>query len=832
MLPGLPRAAFASFIIVQAIVWSHSRYGSHPRSASSLVLQRAGHLAKRSSELPLLGVNGDSEEDECAPLSYPTEEQCAHVQESCPRSETFLNIPYIQQYFCTPPQTQPFVFAGLIVWLIFLFSTLGISASDFFCPNLASIADMLGLDESVAGVTFLAFGNGSPDVFSTFSAMRADSGSLAVGELLGAASFIVSVVVGSLCIIKPFNVDKKPFLRDVGFFTVAVALLIGILWDGEIHAWEAATLIALYFLYVCVVTIGTWWDKRQLRKKELAAIVRGEYADEEIPEPQLLEPYRDDPQPRQSLELPSPSPRIRAHSSPAVPSHLGVDVHDLPPPRERGSRTPSPSPRLSAMPSFSLVGALEFRQVVTSLQHQSSGSSLDVFESPVTPFAGGHYHTRHTAPRIPNRRRISNRSLGSMHDPEANLEDPWDAALGQGMQLSQTRSPAQPPAPLPGNGAAGDTTGANMSAPAVFVQPDDESLHTPGVPRIATTPASPTSEMSLDDEHRPYVPPTRRQRVLHAIRHTVHVLFPTLHNLRSKSVLGMLASVLAAPAVLALTVTLPVHVTPRHNSATSEKHEHEFVEGDSEDRLLDFEEDGVERVLTAEDEVETEMHELKFNKWLMASQCILGPLFCVAVLCAGAEQVIWLFIAALVTGLSAAGLVIAFANRGNDPAAQMARCFMGFFVAVVWIMAIADEVVNVLKTFGFIFGLSDAIVGLTIFAVGNSLADFVANISVAAFAPAMGFAACFGGPMLNILLGVGVSGSYIIHTTGQPYTMHFSTTLFVSTVGLLSLLTATMIFVPWNGYHLPKAWGVFLVICYVIIMVVNVVTEIHKDKLL
>jgi hypothetical protein len=35
------------------------------------------------------------------------------------------------------------------------------------------------------------------------------------------------------------------------------------------------------------------------------------------------------------------------------------------------------------------------------------------------------------------------------------------------------------------------------------------------------------------------------------------------------------------------------------------------------------------------------------------------------------------------------------------------------------------------QTFGLIFGLSDAIIGLTIFAVGNSLADLVANMSVA-----------------------------------------------------------------------------------------------------
>lgn len=43
-------------------------------------------------------------------------------------------------------------------------------------------------------MTFLAFSNGSPDVFSTFSALKSNAGSLAIGELIGAASFIVSVV--------------------------------------------------------------------------------------------------------------------------------------------------------------------------------------------------------------------------------------------------------------------------------------------------------------------------------------------------------------------------------------------------------------------------------------------------------------------------------------------------------------------------------------------------------------------------------------------------------------------------------------------------------------
>jgi len=118
----------------------------------------------------------------------------------------------------------------------------------------------------------------------------------------------------------------------------------------------------------------------------------------------------------------------------------------------------------------------------------------------------------------------------------------------------------------------------------------------------------------------------------------------------------------------------------------------------------------------------------------------------------GTDHVAWLLVATAIAGIASAILVLVFSTEGAHPTLRILRCSMGFFVAIVWIMAIADEVVGVLKVsrphwqissrvcvltpwvyqaFGFIFGLSDAIIGVTIFAVGNSLADFVANISVA-----------------------------------------------------------------------------------------------------
>ncbi|KAH9928311.1 Sodium/calcium exchanger protein-domain-containing protein [Fomitopsis serialis] len=650
----------------------------------------------------------------------------------------------------------------------------------------------------MAGVTFLAFGNGSPDVFATFSAMKANSGGLAIGELLGAATFVVSCVAGSLCIIKPFRVLPYRFFRDVGFFTVAVAILLVVLWDSELEAWEAAALISLYLLYVVVVVGGSFWEKRMERRRRYEELMRDEFREEvTVPTPYHDdEPYRDDPftalAPSSTLEVPTPYTRTRAVSHPGPP-RLGLETELPPRPRTR-SPSPHSSPHLSAMPSFSLVGALEFRRIVSSLQQEAAGSSLSVFDTP-SPYPGGHYH-----------RHGGSRSRSRSHTPRLEIRDPWDAALG--VPLDE-RSP-----------------------PLIVAPPPESAEEMPPIPTISHTPASPVvSETDTDVQSEQFTQSSRRHSIKRVLGHAFHLIFPTLHGFRAKPFLGKVAAILAAPAVMVLTLTLPVVVTAYDDVGRErEKHHERSVLDINDSRLVDFEEEGVERALIAEEEVAEEMHELKYNKWLMAVQCTLGPLFAAAILFDGTKHEPWLLLATGVAGFTIGILVLVFSDKGSHPTALLARCIMGFMVAVVWIMAIADEVVEVLTTFGFIFGLSDAIIGLTIFAVGNSLADLVANMSVAVFAPIMGFSACFGGPMLNILLGIGISGSYIIRQTAEPYYLHFSTTLVVTGCGLLALLLATLVFVPLNGFFLPRGWGITLIVAYTVIMITNVVVEIKSKS--
>ncbi|KAG6329041.1 hypothetical protein ID866_10048 [Astraeus odoratus] len=350
------------------------------------------------------------------------------------------------------------------------------------------------------------------------------------------------------------------------------------------------------------------------------------------------------------------------------------------------------------------------------------------FDSPMTPYAGGH---------------SGSRTLPSFTGPEPEV-DPWDAALGV---------PPERPAPP-------DLLDDGIALRSPF------SPQT--IPSISHTLASPDGSNASTDVER-----------------TCCILFPSLHRFRLKGFLGKIASLFAAPAVMVLTLMLPVVVMPYGSDVNQEEKRKQHYHAGYDTPLVDLEEVVVERTLMAEEAIREDLYEMKYNKCLMPAQCVLGPLFCV------------LF---TIGGMAIGLLVVVFSDEKAYPTAQMARCSIGFLVAIVWIMAIADEV-NVLQTFDFIF-------------------DLVANRTVTSFAPIMGFSIYFGGPLVDILLGVGMSGSYIISTSGHACSLQFTPTLMSSTLGLV-LLLATLVVVPLNGYFLSRRH-----IPHVLLMVVNLVVEL------
>jgi hypothetical protein len=93
-------------------------------------------------------------------------EACSIAQESCKPPNGLFN--YMEMSYCVVP-SKIFSAIILIAWLVVLFMWIT-SMVDFLVPSLACMAQACGLKESVAGVTFLALGNGSSDIFSLCAA--------------------------------------------------------------------------------------------------------------------------------------------------------------------------------------------------------------------------------------------------------------------------------------------------------------------------------------------------------------------------------------------------------------------------------------------------------------------------------------------------------------------------------------------------------------------------------------------------------------------------------------------------------------------------------------
>lgn len=174
-------------------------------------------------------------------------------------------ISYLSFCFCNAIAHKAIAVTILVAWLAYLFACLGIVAGDFLAVNLSCVAHELHVSDSLAGVTFLAFGNAAPDIFSTLAAMNSNAKNLAFGEVLGAAAFITAVVAGSMALMGPFRVPEFSLVRDAVFLLVAVGFLVYIMAEGKLKLWHCITMLLIYAVYIFIVAGWHYWLHRQNR---------------------------------------------------------------------------------------------------------------------------------------------------------------------------------------------------------------------------------------------------------------------------------------------------------------------------------------------------------------------------------------------------------------------------------------------------------------------------------------------------------------------------------------------------------------------------------------
>lgn len=100
------------------------------------------------------------------------------------------------------------------------------------------LSKILGLSEHLAGVTLLAFGNGSPDLFTNLASARESSATLFT-NMLGSSIYVTGFIGGVVCLLKQFQVDGSNLLRDTSFFIFGVLFIDYAMRDGSVSVWES-----------------------------------------------------------------------------------------------------------------------------------------------------------------------------------------------------------------------------------------------------------------------------------------------------------------------------------------------------------------------------------------------------------------------------------------------------------------------------------------------------------------------------------------------------------------------------------------------------------------
>lgn len=210
-------------------------------------------------------------------LLLTTQSQCDFLSDNHCLEERAL-VDYMALIYCRfGLEMRAAAITMIVLLLLILFATLSAIADEFLCQNLLTLAKTLRMSDSLAvcilpklpctarvntdklpsqGITLLAFGNGCPDILTSWIAADDDRFELVVGELLGGGIFCTSLVIGLIFVRTDFKLARRPILRDTSFYALAVFLTWLYCYSQQVTFIGALAFIAIYILYIIVALVS------------------------------------------------------------------------------------------------------------------------------------------------------------------------------------------------------------------------------------------------------------------------------------------------------------------------------------------------------------------------------------------------------------------------------------------------------------------------------------------------------------------------------------------------------------------------------------------------
>lgn len=721
--------------------------------AAICVSMSASLLSPRLLLSPLSFSARSDSNDSCSQIAnIPQDSQCQFVLDHCSGEDYFIGrINYLSVYYCRLSWLLVFSSLPLLGALSIFFISLGLTASDYLCPNLYTISKFLKLSDNLSGLTLLALGNGSPDVLSTFKAMSFGSGSLAISELMGASLFVTTVVIGCIAIVHPLKVPRRLFVRDTIFYLMIACLLIFTLVRQSLTLPISIILVSSYVLYVGAVVLDHSYLKRQITKRLRSERSRANFTLQSDSANGVLNDNEeiDDIYLDTFANLPTIEELNLDHRNMEFVEEVDTILRVKPP---------------TAADSMVRTGSYGLKLLVKELQKHSHlhGDIQLESERPLT---------------APN--------------PVDSSSLPDDIESG----------PTSSSAP----GRLGSEPRHNLTTAQSWyeeTQEIDSELH--DMLRF-------TSTINWWNYLR-----RKDSKIL-------ELFAPQLASFHEESLANKFYYIVTIPTSTILRITSPV----RDQSILLMLSE---IEKSQSNPLFNGELDAIGE--------EIGKFDFELDRTLISIQTFVGLSFVNYIYLSGQSYgILWFLLGGLFHALLAYVVFLNY-STSNFSSSELFKLkvinrvasFAGFIVSVTWIAIFATEIIAILKSISIIYSLSDDILGVTVFALGNSIGDLISNFTIAKMGmPAMALGACLGGPLLS-LCSLGMSGLIIIpyENPSSGFPLVFSRTLAITSTALVANIIFLLFIIPRNGWMLDKRTGYILLGNWFVATILCIISETFK----
>jgi cation:H+ antiporter len=165
----------------------------------------------------------------------------------------------------------------LTLALLLLGLALLVFGADALVRGVSALAAAMGVSPMVIGMTVVAFGTSTPEVVVNVMAALAEQTDLAFGNIIGACSVNLGMVLALTAMIRPLPVRRSVLTREAPLLLLSVAVVVALSQDGRLdHEYvnrlsraDGVVLLILFaeFLYLTALAIrGERTDDALLRE--------------------------------------------------------------------------------------------------------------------------------------------------------------------------------------------------------------------------------------------------------------------------------------------------------------------------------------------------------------------------------------------------------------------------------------------------------------------------------------------------------------------------------------------------------------------------------------